>query len=225
MGIGIIALKLFLGLIGLLILVRLLGKKEMVQVTPFDFIYAIILSEIIGNAVYSSSISIIDMLLSLAVWGVLIYVIQILVQKNDKSRRVLNGVPSPLVWDGQLLVESFRKNLLEVEQFREMLRSKGIFSIKEVRYALLETNGTLSVMKHGDKFAEPSSLFVDEGEIEETELKTKGKNKEWLISSLKKEGYEKLDDIYCAEWSKENGFYVVTYSESKNNKNINIYNQ
>ncbi|MFD2617829.1 DUF421 domain-containing protein [Terrilactibacillus laevilacticus] len=225
MGIGIIALKLFFGLIGLLILVRLLGKKEMVQVTPFDYIYAIILSEIIGNAVYTSSISIIDMLLSLAVWGVIIYVIQVLVQRNDKSRRVLNGVPAPLIWDGELLVEAFQKNLLEVEQFREMLRSKGIFSIKEVRYALLETNGSLSVMKYGDLSAEPSSLFVDEGEIEETELKTKGKNKGWLISSLKNEGYDRIEDIYCAEWSKESGFYVVTYAESRDNKNIHIYNQ
>lgn len=168
-----IALKLIIGLAALLIVTRVLGKKEMSQITPFDFIYALMLGGILEEGIYDDKVSILHILFTLALWAILIY-------------------------------------------------------IKEVEYALLETSGTLSVLKNAKCSAVtpdmlninpqqnvPSVLMVDEGKIMEKTLARNGKSKEWLLSHLKNEGYSNIKNIFYAEWSEQNGFYIKTYDECK----------
>ncbi|HWO97282.1 MAG TPA: DUF421 domain-containing protein [Bacillus sp. (in: firmicutes)] len=223
-----IAFKLILGLAALLIVTRILGKKEMAQITPFDFIYALMLGGILEEGVYDDKVSILHILFALALWAILIYIIEVAVQKVDKLKRPLKGEPSPLIVKGQINLKEMKKNNMEMEQLRSMLREKGIFSLKEVECALLETSGTLSVLKNA-KYStitpdmlnvsppqnSPSVLVVDEGKVREKTLNRYGKNKEWLLSHLKSEGYDNIKNIFYAEWTEQNGFYIKTYDECK----------
>lgn len=106
-----------------------------------------------------------------------------------------------------------------------MLRQQGIFSIKQVKFAILEPSGQLSVMETDSSLpvtaemlninpgeSTLSHLVVDEGRIEKKVLQSIGKDENWLINQLNKEGYSDVREIYYAEWSKENGLAV------KNNK-------
>ncbi|SIB78775.1 Protein of uncharacterised function (DUF421) [Mycobacteroides abscessus subsp. abscessus] len=117
---------------------------------------------------------------------------------------------------------------MELEQLLSMLRGKGVFSLRDVKYAILETGGTLSVMKNAD--AEPptakmmdikppskeiSILLIDEGAIEKENLNFAGKTTDWLLSEIEKLGYERAEDIYYAEWNKEDGFYIKGYDEER----------
>ncbi|ALC83754.1 MULTISPECIES: DUF421 domain-containing protein [Bacillus] len=210
---GAISLKIIIGLITLLICVRILGKKDMSQVTPIDFIYAIVLGGILEESLYQDNVNVLHLVYAIALWGTLIFLFDFAVQKNDRFRKFLKGEPSILVEHGRVKPEIFEKNKLEMEQFRTMLREQGIFSLKEVRFAQLEPSGKLSVLRNDERVTEPSSLVVNEGEIIEDELKCKGKNKEWLIRLLKENGYTKMKDIYYAEWSEENGLYVAKNNE------------
>lgn len=211
--IGTISVKIIFGLIALLICVRVLGKKDMSQVTPFDFIYAIVLGGILEESLYQDNVNVFHLLFTIALWGVLIFLFDFAVQKNDSLRKFLKGEPSILVEHGQVLPKEFEKNKLEMEQFRTLLREQGIFSLREVRFAQLEPSGKLSVLRNDVKVTEPTSLVVNEGEIIEDELNQKGKSEEWLIDHLQDNGYTKMEDIYCAEWSEETGLYVALNSK------------
>jgi uncharacterized membrane protein YcaP (DUF421 family) len=98
--------------------------------------------------------------------------------------------------------------------------------MNEVKYAYLETNGGLSVMKYrkedpvtpemmgmDTEDIDPSILLIDEGEVVDSGLKLAGKDGEWLKDSIKKAGYNDIKDIFCAEWSEKEGFYIVAYKK------------
>ncbi|RDW15072.1 DUF421 domain-containing protein [Oceanobacillus chungangensis] len=216
-----ITMKIIVGLIALLLVVRLLGKKELSQITPFDLVYLLVLGGLLEESVYDDLVSVWDILYAIALWAILIFIIEMIVRKIEKMRPVLKGEPSIIVSDGELDIKKLKKNKLESEQLRTMLRQQGIFSLKEVKYAVLEPSGQLSVMKN--ELSSPvtaemlsikpeetslSYLLVDEGRIEDKTLEYIGKDEEWLRAQLYEKGYKDLSKIYYAEWSKTHGFVV-----------------
>ena len=216
-----ITLKVVIGLLGLLVVIRLLGKKELSQLTPFDFVYMLVLGGLVEETVYDDLVTVWEMLYAVALWSVLIFIIELIVRKFDKLRPIIKGEPSIIINDGVLDLKQLKKNKLESEQLRTMLRQQGIFSLKQVKFAILEPSGQLSVMETdasstvtaGMLNIDPgestlSHLLVDEGRIEKKELQLIGKDENWLIEQLKKEGYSDIRQIYYAEWSKVNGFVV-----------------
>jgi uncharacterized membrane protein YcaP (DUF421 family) len=221
-----ITIKMVVGLVSLLAVTRLLGKKELSQVTPFDFLYAVVLGGIVEETIYDNKVTPLQVVYSAVLWAGLIYIIEILAKKNNFFRSILKGSESIIVKDGKLNVREMQKNHLEMEQLRTMLRQRGIFSMNEVKYAYLETNGGLSVMKYrkedpvtpemmgmDTEDIDPSILLIDEGEVVDSGLKLAGKDGEWLKDSIKKAGYNDIKDIFCAEWSEKEGFYIVAYKK------------
>lgn len=223
--------KLFFGLIALLVMTRILGKKELSQLTPFDFIYSIVLGGILEESIYDDKVSLLQVWFAVAVWGGLLYIIEKLSKKYDKIRILLKGESSILVKDGKLNVNELNKNHLEMEQLRVMLRKQGVFSLREVKDLYLEPGGSISLKKYAKLDTikpkmlnmspedEPMNfLLIDEGKINESILDYLVKSKEWLFEELEKEGYSNTQDILYAEWSKSEGFFIKTYSEN-NEKN------
>lgn len=223
-----IGLKLFFGLIALLVVTRLLGKKEMSQLTPFDFIYSIVLGGILEESIYDDKVNPLHVWFAVAVWGIMLFVIEKLSKRYDKVRLLLKGETSILIRDGEFNVKELEANHLEMEQLRVMLRQQGVFSLREVRDLYLEPGGSVSLRKYA-KF-EPVTptmlnleakdeslnfLFVDEGEINEEILRYTGKSTQWLYDELQQAGYTSVQDILYAEWSETNGFFVKTYAENK----------
>ena len=226
-----IAGKLFFGLIALLVVTRLLGKKEMSQLTPFDFIYSIVLGGILEESIYDDKVSSLHLWFAVAVWGIMLFIIEKLSQKYDKIRNLLKGEASILIKDGYLNVKELNKNHVEMEQLRIMLRQQGVFSMREVKDLYLEPGGTVSLKKYAKsdnvtpemldlhpKDESLNFLFIDEGEINEGILNYVGKSKKWLYDELANEGYSNVQEILYAEWSESDGFFVKTYSENEKNK-------
>ncbi|WKA58114.1 DUF421 domain-containing protein [Planococcus shenhongbingii] len=223
-----IGMKLIFGLVALLVVTRLLGKKEMSQLTPFDFIYSIVLGGILEESIYDDKVSGLHVWFAAAVWGLMLFGIEKLSKKYDRVRVLLKGDASILIQDGEFMVDELNKNHLEMEQLRTMLREQGVFSLREVRDLYLEPGGTVSLRKYTEKDnltpemlgIKPKDdsltfLFIDEGEINEGILKYVGKSREWLYSELEKEGFKDIEEILYAEWSKTDGFFIKTYNESK----------
>lgn len=222
--------KLFFGLIALLVVTRLLGKKEMSQLTPFDFIYSIVLGGILEESIYDDKVSGLHVWFAVAVWGAMLFVIEKLSQKYDRIRILLKGESSILIRDGEFNIQELNKNHLEMEQLRVMLRQQGVFFLREVRDLYLEPGGTVSLRKYPE-FGEVTPammelkvkdealnfLFVDEGKINEEILRFVGKSPEWLYDELQKLGYSTVKDILYAEWSQTDGFFIKTYNEDKDN--------
>ncbi|OCA92836.1 DUF421 domain-containing protein [Pseudobacillus wudalianchiensis] len=219
-----ITLKMIIGLVSLLVVIRVLGKKGLAQITPFDLVYLILLGSFLEEGIFDEKISVFQILYAVLLWGVLIYLIERLVMKSDWLRKLLKGESSDIIVKGKVDVKELKKNYIEIEQLRTLLRRQGYFSLTEVEHATLETGGTLSVLPKVKEAPvtpamlnitpeenKPTYLLVDEGRIDEKELDKVGKDKEWLLSELKKEGIDCITDVFYGEWTENKGFYLIPY--------------
>ncbi|GIP28262.1 DUF421 domain-containing protein [Paenibacillus sp. J23TS9] len=228
MDMGMISVKLIIGFLGLWVMTRVLGKKEISQLTPFDFISSLMLSELVGNTVYQEDVHIGQLLFSLAIWFILSYVFEKVTQYARKTRGPLEGSPSILIRNGEVDIREMKRNRLDFEQLLMMLRQKDIFSVREVSYAIFETNGSLSVMKNtAYETVQKSDLklsddepgltynLLEEGRINEESLKSLGKNKIWLMEQLRQKGYSEPENIAYAEWQEGRGLFVLEHKHER----------
>src|SRR5699024_9858219 len=114
MAYGYITLELLIGYILLLIVVKLLGKTELNQITPFEFISSIVLGNFICGPLFDSKLSIIHTSYGIIVWGFLIYLTKIITQKSLTFRSVLNGKPSILIKEGTIIWKEMKKNQINI---------------------------------------------------------------------------------------------------------------
>nr|WP_309101243.1 DUF421 domain-containing protein [Fredinandcohnia onubensis] len=219
-----ISFDLVVGLLGLLVLTKILGKTQITQITAFDFISALVLGELVGNAVFDQEIGISQILFAVLVWGILIYVIEVVTQKIRRTRPFLEGKPSIIIHKGKVIKDHLKKNKLDINQLQHLLRSKGVFSIREAEYAILETDGSISVLKKS-KYEPPTRqdynmaeqkvrlpiTLVSDGILIQENLKESGFTEAWLHSELKSKGVATYKDLLYAEWHEEEGLYVQEF--------------
>jgi uncharacterized membrane protein YcaP (DUF421 family) len=129
----------------LFLLFRFSGKRQAGQMTPFDLLLLLIISNAVQNAMVGSDTSLPGGLL---VAAVLILWNQLLGWITSRSRRVealVDGRPEVLVHNGQVFTDVLARNRLSLEELRSALRREGCFDLNEVAFAVLETNGAISV--------------------------------------------------------------------------------
>ncbi|KZE49570.1 DUF421 domain-containing protein [Rossellomorea marisflavi] len=219
-----IAVELIVGYFALLILTKVLGKTQITQISAFDFISALILGELVGNSLYDDKISVFQVLTAILIWGALIFVTEFFTQKSRKFRHLMEGTPAIVINKGIINYTVLKKNHLDLNQLQHLLRAKDIFSIKECEYALLESNGTLSVIKKPlydqvqrqdlslplKKATLPMSLIMD-GEIVYDNLKIVGEDDRWLQTEISRQGFASPKDVLLAEWTENEPLLVQGY--------------
>ncbi|MDO3660310.1 DUF421 domain-containing protein [Bacillus sp. C28GYM-DRY-1] len=222
-----VAIELVCGLVILFVILKFLGKTQFSQLTPFDFISALILGELVGNAVYDQEIKVKEIIYASLLWGLLIYLIELITQKIKGTRKFLEGEPNIVIHKGKLKYKMLKKNKLDINQLQSLLRQKGCFSIQEVEYAILETNGMVSVLPKAEfdkptrkdmnlptkDVSLPITLILD-GEIVFDNLVEAGVDEQWLKQSLQQHGVEKAEDVLYAEWHASQPLYVITFEET-----------
>ncbi|MBM7622046.1 uncharacterized membrane protein YcaP (DUF421 family) [Bacillus tianshenii] len=222
-----IAVELLVGFIALFTLTQLLGKTQITQITPFDFISALVLGELVGNGLYDNEIGVPKLLFAVLIWGSLIYLLEIITQKWGRTRAWMEGRPSIVIHKGNINRKELKKAKLDIDQLRHLLRSKGAFSLQEVEYAILETDGTVSVLKkhsyeipiNQDLNIAPrkitlSTPLITDGRILSDNLKEINLSEQWLLSELKKLGYHSPKDLIFAEWDEGKPLYVIPYLDN-----------
>lgn len=203
------------GFIALFTLTKILGKTQISQITAFDFVSALILGELLGNALFDEKAGIPEIAFVVFIWGSLMYITEFITQKYKGSRSFIEGSPAIIMYNGKLIRDVMKKNKLDVNQLQHMLRAKDIFSLDEVEYAVLETDGTISVLKKPDYQAPTKKdmkikteqqkmpiTLVNDGEIIYDNLREKNLTESWLMEELEKQGYSDLQEIFHVEYEK-----------------------
>lgn len=217
-------LKLVIGLAALLTVIRLLGKKELAQLTPYDFVYTLVLGGILEESLFDGKVKVTHFLFGIALWVGLIYLIEKATKRWNPVRVLLKGRTVKLISNGKLDMHGFDKHHLEMEQLRLTLRQQGVLSLREVRDMFLEPSGNLVIHKYknyetvtngdlaeGAKVEEPTVLLIDEGVVKEDVLNFAGKDREWLMDELRKNGLPEPEEMAYGEWSITEGFFIKTY--------------
>jgi uncharacterized membrane protein YcaP (DUF421 family) len=219
-----IALELITGFLTILIVLKILGKIQFSQITPFDFITGLVLGNLVGDAIYDDSVGVMEILFSIGVWGLLIYIVEFLTQKSSFLRSVFEGTPTIIINKGQIVYKQLKKNHIDLNQLQQLLRKQGYFSIYEAEYVILERDGQISVApkhKHGaptnqdlhipeKSFSLPYALIMD-GKLIVNNLKESGNNEEWLKNQLSQRNIKEYKEVLYAEWQKESGLQITKF--------------
>lgn len=125
-----IASKLIIGAIGIFILLRIIGKKAMSELTPFDLIYILLLGAVVEEAIYDDKVNILHVLFAITLWGIFVYVIEKSLQRTEKFSSFIEGEPAILIEKGQLNMKELDANYFDIEQLRSMLRQNEVYQLR-----------------------------------------------------------------------------------------------
>ena len=203
-----ILIKLALGLFSLVFVINVTGKGNLAPNSATDQIQNYVLGGIIGGVIYNSSISILQYAVILMMWTILVLTLKWLNNNVRFVKRLIDGKPTLLIKNGQIDPEACRSVGLSAAEVALKLRSQGIFQMKQVKCAVQEQNGQLIVVQMGDE--NPKYPVVTDGVIQVDVLESIGRNEEWLLDNLSKQGHDNVANIFIAEYDK-GVVSVVTY--------------
>ncbi|MCZ2259280.1 DUF421 domain-containing protein [Sporosarcina sp. G11-34] len=197
----------------LLILARILGKKQLSQLTFFHYITGIAFGSIAAEMAGQTDVPFVDGLIALIWWAVLTLLMSYLSLKSAKFRVIVDDEPSIIIKDGVIMEKAMKKMRLHVDDLLMLLREQSIFSIQDVHYAVMETNGELSVMKKTAQQGAtkqdvqapvtlpkymPSEVISD-GKFVQKNLVELKITEEWVLKKLRKKGIDSVEKVFYAQ--------------------------
>ena len=187
---------------------KIMGKREVGELGVFDFIISMLISQLIAICIENYKDPIWFVIVPTLILVLFQIVFSFLSLKSNKFRDILDGKESVIISNGKLNFSEMKKQKYNLNDLLLQLRDKGIRTIEEVDYAILETNGKLSVFQKQDDNNNifPLPLVLD-GVIEENNLKFINKTRKWLNNELSKKKIN-LDKIFYAFY-KDDEIYVI----------------
>lgn len=213
----------------LLVLTKLLGVKQIAQMTLFDYVVGITIGSIAGAMCMDDEIPLAYGLIALGIFILMSILIDIINRKSICGRRLFTGRPNVLIANGQIMYKGLKRSQFSVNDLLRELRVQGYFNIAEIEHAVLETSGMLSILPRTSKrpvtvedmqLSPPAAGLVAnviiDGKLLHGNITAMDKTADWLLSELKKQGFDKLDKILLATLD-DNGALSV-YAKNENDE-------
>ena len=206
------ALSSLLSIAVLFLLAKLMGTKQVSQMTMFDYVVGITIGSIAAELATELEEPL-RPLTALVIYGVTAFVISVLTNKFLKVRALVTGKPLVLLENGVIYRENLKKARLDLSEFLTYCRIGGWFDLNQLQSAVLEHNGVVSFLpKEKDRPATPTDLnlnpqqskvqtpFVMDGKLLEDNIRQAGKEEAWVRRSLLRQGYKDEADVLLALW-------------------------
>ncbi|MGE5403773.1 MAG: YetF domain-containing protein [Candidatus Saccharibacteria bacterium] len=217
--------------ITMLVFTRILGKKTVGQLTTFDYIIGITIGSIAANLSTMPAERVLPQWLGLGVWVGLALIFEWVGLKNRTLARVMDGEPTILVKNGKILEKNMAANRYKLSDLTEQLRLKGAFELKDIEYAILETDGEISVLKKTQvepvtpqdmqiptKYKGVPAEVIQEGKIIEQSLQRLKLSREWLMHEIEKQGIHNIGEIVYASLDTDGTLYIDRYDDDLRSK-------
>ena len=206
----------------ILILARIIGKKQLSQLTFFHYVTGITVGSIASEIAAQAETPFWDGLISLVWWCILTIAVTTVTLKSKKLRILFDGKPTVLMKDGVIFPSALKKERLHIDELMMMLREKDIYSLDEVLHVTLETNGQIGVMKkpssrnvtQQDMQIKPTEVLhfpieiISDGKIIYENLHEANLDEQWLMRKLRKKNIENADDIYFAQLLENGSIFI-----------------
>lgn len=208
-------------IIVLFILTKIMGNREMSQLSMFDYINGITIGSIAAEMATSLENDFLKPLTAMVVYTMVIVLISLVNSKSIKMRRFINGETLILLDDGKLYRENFKKAKLDIGEFLTQCRKSGYFDISNLQTAILEPNGRISflplstqrpVTPNDLKLTPPKekplvNIIID-GKILPDNLKFIGKDEKWVEKQLNVQGVSKVSDVFLGICDNKNNLII-----------------
>ncbi len=193
----------------LMLLIRVQGKKQIVQFSYFNYVNGIVIGSLAASVVFNRDEKLIQSIFIIIVWGFISWAISYLSLKSMFLRKVFEGVPRYLIKNGHIQEENLRKEYLTIEDVNSMLRQSNNFAVADVEAAIIELNGILSVQSKSEnqmvtrkdlnlkdeKIGIALPLIIDSQVVEEN-LKPNNISIHWINQLLESKGISIEDVLY-----------------------------
>lgn len=203
-----------------IISMRLMGKKQLGELQPFELAITIMISELASFPMQDTRIPIIHGVIAIITLLLIQTILSVLELKSEKVRLLLNGKPSILINNGKIDIKELRRQQFNINDLMEELRLQGHFNLDDIHFAILETSGQLSIIPKtnlapatkGDlkvPFKQdtiPVTLILD-GNINHNNLKILNKDENWLNEKLKRFNINSPKEVFIALIDSQGSFY------------------
>lgn len=207
--------------------VRIMGKRQISQLQTSELVVTLLISELAVLPIEDGSISIWQGFVPMAALVAFELLISLAMLKSNRFRKLICGKPVLVVENGKILQDEMRRLRLSTEELFEQLRQNGVFSLEEVAYAIIETNGMMSVARHAKDDAltpkqacvkvKPAYLevvVISDGELSESSLSICGKDAHWAKEQVKAAGME-VSDVFLMTATRQGKSRIVKKDRAK----------
>ena len=196
-GYTFLAIKLAIGIIGLVLQINLMGKGNLAPTSAMDQVQNYVLGGIIGAVIYNDNIGIFQFSLVLILWTLLIFTLRFIKNHNRLVKFIIDGRPVWVILNGKVQTGECMKNGISAHDLMFKLRSAGIYEIASVKRAVLEQNGQLSIIQYGDQ--DLRYPLVIDGQLDHDILDIINRDEEWLKAELEAQNLT-INQIYIGEY-------------------------
>lgn len=221
----VIAIRSTITFFTLLILTRILGKRQLAQLNFFDYVLGITIGSIASSLSIDPDLKLAPTWIALLLWAFWGLVTSSVGLYSRRLRKVLDGEPTVVIQNGHILEGALKRLNYNLDDLRMQLRNKDVFSIAEVEFAIVEPGGQLSVLKKSQllpvtpadlniptEYKGPATELITDGHIIHENLKQIGLSEEWLRGEVRGRGHD-VSDVYYAELDTQGNLYVDLHDD------------
>lgn len=212
----------------LIIAIRIMGKRQLGELEPLELVAAVLISNLAAQPLQDTGTPLIYGIVPVLTLLCCQLIISGISVKNGRFRRLVSGKPSILIDNGVIVQSEMKKCRISVDELYVELRINGVTDISTVRHAILETDGTLSVLPYA-KFSPvtPDEMnleapdnglpitVIDEGRVMSDNLKLLNHDEKWLKNQVKKRGARGIEDVYLMTVDAAGKIYYAKKEEKR----------
>ena len=192
-----LAIKLTIGIIGLILQINLMGKGNLAPTSAMDQVQNYVLGGIIGAVIYNDNIGILQFILVLILWTLLVFTLRFIKNYNRFVKNIIDGKPVWIILNGKVQIDECMKNGISAHDLMFKLRAAGIYEIATVKRAVIEQNGQISIIQYGDEDLR-YPLIID-GQIDSDILELLNRDEDWVKQELEKNQLT-VEKVYIGEY-------------------------
>lgn len=196
------------------LVIRLMGKRELSKVQPFELAIIILIADLASAPMSSRGLSIFDGIVPIITLLVAYIIFTLLIQSSNKVQDVVCGTISVIIRDGKVIESELSKLQYTMADIMTQLRNKDVFKVQDVKCAITETNGNLTVIKNSDNMNFIPLNIIEEGKISEVNTKILNMNNSDVEKLLHKNNI-KLEDVLVGTMDENSKFIYQLREEVK----------
>jgi len=197
----------------ILFAVRLMGKSELSKMSPFQMVVIFMIAELGAISIDNSSASIFNSIISIATLIFIQVLISWLSTKNETFKNIMNGGPSILIDNGMINIHELKQLRITLTDFMEQLRIEGYPSPNLIQYAVLESNGQLSIIPKRDESPYLPLILISDGTLYPQNFRNAGISEHKFMKKLTAAQIKDLNEVFLGIFDENRQIRLYLYSE------------
>lgn len=210
------------------ITMRLMGKRQVAELQPYELVIAIMISDLASLPMQDQRLPLLLGIIPIITLLFLKTILNLISLKFKCTRKLIDGEPCILIYDGKINYNALKQQQLDLDELFEQLRISNYYNIDEIQYAILENNGQLSILPKNYNSTHESSgnnnnsksskvqlpqIIIADGKINKNTINNMNKDEDWLMSILKNHNITHPKEVFIAMFDTKGEFKYQLFDE------------